>query len=641
MPADRDFSSRSHRIAVAVFLLALVTTWLAYAPGIRGSLHFDDHHNLGGLADVQDQASAMKFVTTGESGPLGRPVALASFAAQAYAWPDSPEILLRTNILIHLLNGSLVVWLLYLLGLARQQPEREAALMGVASGGLWMLMPILASSSLLIVQRMTTLSATFLLLGGIAYLYARRSSHRRPILALGGMTVALLGGAALGALTKENGVLIFGYVLVVESALLASPTGIPKATWRGWFSLMLVAPCVLLVCYLATYLPYPEPVVLRREFNGFERLITQAGILWNYVYLSFLPSVSGLGPFNDDYAVQRNLLQGSTMLAVAAWVGIVSAALLFRRRTPLFGFAVGWFLLGHSLESGTIPLELYFEHRNYLPLVGPVYAVVATLFSIRGRFRRILIITLAAYSLTLGGVLFSFSSLWGSPVLAAEIWQLYNPSSRRAVLALASGLQRDGYISASHRLLTGFLEANPGDDLIRLQMLPIKCLLQSKANGGEDVRLLEQRLRSAKFEFGIPTTLATLHAMINEGQCPILEHDAVLKMSRSILENPRYANPLVRHNIHVLIADIGADTRNLDLTMTNLREALQYYPNPSTLRIALSVLISAGLYDEAEELLGKASALRPLRPIQAARWNYELEVLESSVQNAVQQKLDQ
>jgi protein O-mannosyl-transferase len=639
MPAARDFSLHAHRTAAGILLAVLVATWLAYSPGIGGSLHFDDLHNLAGLSDIHDRSSAFRFITTGESGPLGRPIALASFAAQAYAWPDSPEVFLRTNILIHLLNGALVAWLLYLLGLAQHQTERKATLIGAASGGIWMLMPMLASSSLFIVQRMTTLSAAFVLLGAIAYLYARRLSQRSPTLALSAMTIALLGGATLGAFTKENGVLLFVFVLVLESTLLAKPDGIPRTLWRGWFTLVLVAPFVLLLYYLAANLPYSEAVILIREFNGFERLITQAGILWKYLYLSFLPNAGALGPFHDDYAAQRSLFRVTTMLAVAAWLTVVSAAILLRRKAPLFAFAVAWYLLGHSLESSAIPLELYFEHRNYLPLVGPVYALTATVLSIGDHWQRILTISLAAYALMLGGVLFSVTSLWGSPTVAAEIWHLYKPASRRATLALAQELQREGYVSASRRLLARFVEANPESDTMRLQILPIACLIDREADQGEVVRLLEERLRSASFDFGVPATLAKLHTMINDGHCPILEAEDVLRLSRSVLENPKYIIPLVRHNLHVLIADIGADRRDLDLTMTHLREALYYYPNPNTLRLALSVLVSAGLYETAEELVEEAEALRPRHPIQATRWNSQLQLLERAVQDAKRHEL--
>ena len=416
-----------------ILFAGLLATWFAYAPGLSGSLQFDDYHNLEGLTTVNDPASALRFIADGVAGPLGRPLALASFVPQAYAWPNAPEVFLRTNILIHLLNGALVAWFLYLVGRARRQREQHAAVVAAGASVIWMLMPLLASSSLLIVQRMTTLSALLMLLGMVGYMCARRAIGRRPLLALAGMTLALGSGALLGALAKENGILIFVFILATELALLDRPLNISRSAWRAWFGLVLVAPLVLLSLYLMSLLPYSQETVLRRGFSGFERLITQAEILWQYLYLAFFPNVPSLGPFHDDYQIQRSLLSGTSLLSVGAWLLTIVAAVMLRRKAPLFTFAVAWYLLGHLLESTTISLELYFEHRNYLPLVGPAYALVASLAQLARTWRRIAVIGAIAYAGILGSVLLSTTSLWGSPALAAEMWHIYKPQSIRAV----------------------------------------------------------------------------------------------------------------------------------------------------------------------------------------------------------------
>src|SRR5690606_37994877 len=134
--------------------------------------------------------SAIRFITEGVAGPLGRPLALASFVPQAYAWPDLPSAFLYINICIHLLNGVLVVWFIYCLTRARDATS-QAGWFAVMTGFVWMVLPILVSSSLLIVQRMTTLSATFTLFGLIGYLYCRRLLEEKPRLSLALMTLAL------------------------------------------------------------------------------------------------------------------------------------------------------------------------------------------------------------------------------------------------------------------------------------------------------------------------------------------------------------------------------------------------------------------------------------------------------------------
>jgi len=161
-------------------------------------------------------------------------LALASFAAQAYAWPNGIALMLYTNVCIHLLNGVLVTWMLLLLlevsGRAEQagQGPRVAAI----GGALWMLMPLLASSSLLVVQRMTSLSATFVLAGGIGYLYGRAALERRPRVAFSIMVLALTVGTGLAALAKENGALLPLLVLVTELTILTRPAGALARSYR-------------------------------------------------------------------------------------------------------------------------------------------------------------------------------------------------------------------------------------------------------------------------------------------------------------------------------------------------------------------------------------------------------------------------
>src|SRR5690606_629376 len=168
-------------------------------------------------------------------------------------------------------------------------------------------------------------------------------------------------------------------VLVVEATLLECPSSVRRGLWNGWVCAVLGIPAVLLFSYLVLRFEYSESIQLFRGFSGADRLLTQAHILWEYLFSAFLPVQSKLGPFHDDYPVHSDWLAPSSLLAVGAWLGAIACSVIYRTRAPFFSFAVGWYLVGHSLESTTVPLELYFEHRNYIPLIGPVYALVASL----------------------------------------------------------------------------------------------------------------------------------------------------------------------------------------------------------------------------------------------------------------------
>ena len=81
-------------------------------------------------------------------------------------------------------------------------------------------------------------------------------------------------------------------------------------------------------------------------------------------------------------------------------------------RLAFAGLALAWFFYCHITESGWIPLELYFAHRNYLPALGLVFALVFTVCSLQ-KDARLWRGVFAAYLVVLGVVTWMNTSLWG------------------------------------------------------------------------------------------------------------------------------------------------------------------------------------------------------------------------------------
>ena len=207
--------------AVALAII-LAIGWLTYQPALSGTFLLDDVSNLGDLRTVTDFKSATNFVLSGTAGPLGRPLALATFVPQASHWDSSAAPFLSVNVLIHLLNGLLLYLFVRQLARELRTEHNDAEFFALATAAFWLLLPLLASSTLMIVQRMTTLSATFVLVGLNGYLFARRSIESRPNASLGGMSAALVFGTLLAVLTKENGALLPVLVLVQNSLRVSS-----------------------------------------------------------------------------------------------------------------------------------------------------------------------------------------------------------------------------------------------------------------------------------------------------------------------------------------------------------------------------------------------------------------------------------
>jgi tetratricopeptide (TPR) repeat protein len=182
--------------------------------------------------------------------------------------------------------------------------------------------------------------------------------------------------AGIGLLAKENAILLPALLLVTEWTLFrfAGLDGHSRRLLKAFFWLVVAVPLFTLVWYVIQHPGYLD--YAHRPFSLEERLLTQARVLWFYVRLLLAPDIGVLGLFHDDFTISRGLLTPWTTLPALLGLGLVAVtALALRSRVPLFSFAVLFFLVGHAMESSILPLELVYEHRNYLPMVGPVFAL--------------------------------------------------------------------------------------------------------------------------------------------------------------------------------------------------------------------------------------------------------------------------
>lgn len=354
-----------------LILLVAATTWL-YAPGIHGPALLDDRSSIAVLEDLgANRPAALDRVLGDGSGPLGRPVAMATFVAERL-WLGTDLATSKTvNIVLHGVNGVLVAWLFTLLLRSARYPH--AAWLGVLGGGLWLASPLFVSTVLYVVQRMAMLATTFMLLALIAYSYWRerfiRGRSHAWLAALVPMCVLL------AIYSKEPGIVVLPVLVLLELLWFGCRNpddGRNLWLWRGCW--ILLAGGAVLVA--GVFLLVPEWLLAHyrlREFTLGERLLTETRILWDYVGQLLWPEVSRMGLYHDDIVLSRSLTDpASTAFAVAGWV-VVALLLAVARRWSLgrrVAFCMLLFLVGHSTESTVLPLELYFEHRNYFPAIG-------------------------------------------------------------------------------------------------------------------------------------------------------------------------------------------------------------------------------------------------------------------------------
>ena len=364
----RQYQDHADKLFLCLLLLLTVC---CYAIGLDSGFYFDDFGNLSELAEVENNGF-FYYIFSGFAGPSGRPLSLLTFALQYPAWPDNPAAFKAVNLALHCLNGILV-WLISSRLIALLEPDRGRRRLFVCfTTAVWLLHPLQLSTVLYVVQRMTLLSALFTLAGIWAYLCYRDDVIQRPgprayLKFMAPVALCLL----LAILAKENGILLLLYIIVIEKTLYASRGA---AGLKNGLLLVLALPLFALLVYLLRDL---DGLIASYEFRSFtpaERLLTQPSVLLVYLKNILLPMYGAFGLYHDDFPVSTGLLAPPyTLLAIVGLLLLFLAGLGFRKSVPVFGFAVLWFLAGHALEASFVNLELYFEHRNYLPSLGVLF----------------------------------------------------------------------------------------------------------------------------------------------------------------------------------------------------------------------------------------------------------------------------
>jgi hypothetical protein len=431
---------------------AIVGGWLflflvcvfAYFPGLSGPFVFDDLDSieaLGKLGGVRDWDTFRAFVFGGSAGPTGRPLALLSFLIDGQNWPTDAWPFKRTNLIIHLINGALLgVFISQVLRLLdfKQTDVRWIAWLSTAA---WLLHPFLVSTTLYVVQRMAQLSTMFIFAGLIGHLYGRSILRYNKSRAYLVMTCSIGVFTVLSMISKENGILLPTLVGVVEFTVLASQRQRLAKLDLRWIATVIIAPSLIILAYLAERAfrgDFFDNAPLR-DFSIYERILTQPRILFDYLQHWFVPKLYTTGVFQDHYIKSTGFwAPATTALSIVAHLSLITAATVYRRKWPLAAMAVLFFYVGHLLESTVINLELYFEHRNYLPACFLFVPVIALM---RRKMRtRIFVVVALGITLLLSGFTHYSATVWQDFSSMAQASAQKAPTSARAQAEYARDL---------------------------------------------------------------------------------------------------------------------------------------------------------------------------------------------------------
>lgn len=567
----------------------LCVTLFTYAFNLGGDFIMDDWPNLNPLTQIQNPykwQGMINFLANNRSGNdnLSRPISLLSFAVQAGDWPQNPLAFKTVNLVLHLLNGLLIIQLSQYLLKAQHLSGLISKWLPLIIGLVWLIQPIHVSTVLYTVQRMTLLATFFSLLSFVGYLKGRElcQGHIKSGYYLSAFS--LIVGGLLAVFSKENGVLIVLYIAVIEITLLQQTK--PKC-WQYFVYGFVFIPIALAAIYLVFNFQGFVVGHNYREFTLAEHLYTESRILVEYLQKIVLPRPNAFGLFFDDYKISTGLLSPvSTLICTLIIIGLFVLAWVIRVKQPVLAFSILWFFAGHALESTIIPLELYFEHRNYLASLGVIFAVCYyfLLFLNKTSTQTVKCAFVGLGIVYVSGVWFiayQEASLWGNPAQQAVVWQSAHPQSKRA-----NALASETWLSLNQPLKAdSYLQNIPlidkKDSASYLMRLEIHCYI-NHISSQEQAEMLEL-LKQKKVDNAAVLSIKGIVSNQIAGNCQYLTTSYVEQILK-VLINISPSGRLLSHLASTASLYYAANNE-YDLAFKILDSAIQKMPDATELRL--------------------------------------------------------
>ena len=338
-----------------------------------------------------------------------------------------------TNVIIHVVN-SLLVFLFVVLLLARTRYREQARPLAAAVALVWLISAVNVSGVLYAVQRMNQLATFFSLAALISYVRFRGAQAGRAMSVARWLALAASVGtfSMLAYASKETALLIPVFILLIEMFIFLE--------------------------------------------------LTQVRILWMYIGQLIVPTTTAIGLYQDGLPVSTGLFSPpSTAVGLAGLAGLVVFAIRYRdhKSIGIVAFGLAFFLGGHMLESSVFPLELYYEHRNYLPSVGLYLAFVVSVHRLLRSTPKPYAIGIAlAYFVAVAFVAHSKAVTWSDERRAYDLALARDYVSPRAAGEMAQLYLEHGQIAPAVALLDRVIAESPLQAFrARLQKLYVQCAI--------------------------------------------------------------------------------------------------------------------------------------------------------------------
>ena len=368
----------SNRFISFEIVCLFLVTFTVYLGTLDHDFHLDDQPNISQNSFIQISTLSLdEFLKAAFNGANNyRPVANVSFALNYYFHGMKVRGYHLVNIIIHLLAGIMLFYFVKTtlsISVVRKK-YGETKFVPLFTALIWLAHPLDTQSVTYIVQRMNSMAAMFFIMAMLFYVKARLSPEKTKRIVF--FSVSFVAGLlAFG--TKQNTVTLPFFILLFEWFFFQDLR--VKISPRQWLWIIVIGLVFAFVLYLflgGSPLSKLIPDYGGRPFTLAQRILTQPRVILHYISLLIFPYPGRLN-LDYDFPVSYSLVSPTmTLLALLVIITLLGFAIYFIWNNRLYSFCILWFLGNLVIESSTIPLEIIFEHRTYLPSMMTILLLV-------------------------------------------------------------------------------------------------------------------------------------------------------------------------------------------------------------------------------------------------------------------------
>jgi len=329
-----------------------------------------------------------------------------------------------------------------------------------------------------------------------------------------------------------------------------------------------------------------------------------------------------MGLYADDFPVSTGLLTPwTTVLSVTLLLATSTAAFAARKRAP--SLFAGWFLFlaAHVVESTFVPVEMYYEHRNYLPSLGIFLALVAGATMVAGTIRtnvlqvgQLLFFAGAGFVAALAVSTLGRVLIWKDTQAILAQAQRYHPQSRRVWFDTSADALKRGDYPMAHAAIDHLIESTDPRtrELGYLITVAINCWYKQP---GDNVTLLEKAAaeRMPRLTVYDSQALSRLETGSRIGDCGV-PIESIIPPLRNIIDaaesQPEAATP--KWQARYTLAQLYSRSGNWPETLSQAVPAWEASHDPKVGVLVVAMRIQLGDLEHAGADLRRLDPQTPL-----------------------------